>query len=341
MTSEAAPLVSVVIPVYNAERCDRRYLAEALESVANQTFRHFEMIVVDDGSTDRTAELVEQFIATHTDIPIRLKRKKNEGQSSARNLGAQIAAGEWLAFLDQDDIWLPDRLMTVVPNLNEDVDLIYTDADTIDENGEIDRVSIHGRHGFGGKQPKTRVEEALFEDVYVMPGVTTVRREFFARIGGFDEHLSGYEDDDFFVRALQVGHIGYVAVPTLKWRIYSGSYSRSHRMIDSRYYYWRKLLREQADNGHDQATAQRLTRRFLAQFLSQCSLQLQEGDPLAADNLKAALELLPFAGPVERAAFSLVRRAWNSRGRAAFYARIWFLRGLESATPPPGRSDGW
>ena len=331
--SATMPFISAIIPVYNAERCNGGYLIEALESVAAQTFRNFEVIVVDDGSTDGSVELLEQFIASHPDLTIRLERKENGGQSSARNLGAELAAGEWLAFLDQDDIWLPDRLQTVVPYLNDSVDLVYTDADTINENGEVETLGIHARLGAGGKQPKTSLSDCMYGDCFVMPGVTTVRKEMFVRIGGFDERLSGYEDDDFFVRAVQAGRIGYVPVSTLRWRFYDGNYSRSHRMVESRLYYWRKMLREYARDGDDPVRARRLTLRFLGEFLSQCSLQLKEGDPLAVDNLRAALTLLPFVGPVDRAAFGLVRWAWSARSPAALHARVWFLSGLESAAP--------
>jgi len=331
--SANTPFISAIIPVYNAERCNRRYLIEALESVAAQTFRNFEVIVVDDGSTDSSVEIVEQFIASHTGLEIRLVRKANGGQSSARNLGAERAVGNWLAFLDQDDVWLPERLQTVVPYLGDNVDLVYTDADTINEDGEVELMGIHARHRAGGKQPKTSLSDCIYDDCFVMPGIMTVRKEMFTRIGGFDEHLSGYEDDDFFVRGVQAGRIGYVPVSTLRWRFYGGNYSRSHRMVDSRLHYWRKLLGEHARDGDDPVRARRLTLRFLEQFLSQCSLQLEEGDPLAADNLKAALTLLPFVGPVDRAAFSLVRWAWSARSPAARHARIWFLWGLESPAP--------
>jgi glycosyltransferase involved in cell wall biosynthesis len=329
-----APQISVVIPVYNAERCDARYLREALESIAVQTYRNFEVIVVDDGSTDGSASLVEDFIASHPDVRMRLVRKTNGGQSSARNVGAAHAEGEWLTFLDQDDVWLPERLQIVIPYLCDNVDLVYTDADTIDEDGAVQALRIHGCCQAGGRHPKTCLADCLFEDCFVMPGITTVRREFFASVGGFDEHLSGYEDDDFFVRAVQAGRIDYVPVSTLQWRFYTGNYSNSGRMVRSRLRYWRKLLSLHGQNGVDRANTRRLTLRFLRQFLSQCSRQLAEGDPLAPENLRAAHILLPFVGPLDRTAFMMVDWAFKSSTPAATRARRWFLIGLETAVPP-------
>lgn len=325
------PLISVILPVFNALRWDADYLVEALRSVAAQTYGVFELIIVDDGSTDGSAAVVQQFIDEHPELAITFLRKENGGQSSARNLGAAHARGDWIAFLDQDDLWFPERLETVIPLLAPEVGLVYTDADTIDENGQLERAAIHMQHGAGGKQPKVCIEDALFEDVFVVPGVMTMRKDLFERIGGFDERLSGYEDDDLFLRTIQAGcRIDYVPVATLRWRMYGANYSRSRRMVDSRLYYWRKLVRDYADEGSDKTLARRITLRFFREFLTQCAMMLDEGGPLSADNLEAALELLPDLGAVDRGAFRLSEWAWRSRSRPAYYARWWFLRGLQS-----------
>jgi len=324
------PLISVIMPVYNAQRANEHYLGDAMESIAAQTYRTLELIVVNDGSTDGTAAVVEEFIAAHPELSITFLHKDNGGQSSARNLGASHARGDWLAWLDQDDLWLPHRLQTVIPYLVEGVDLVYTDADTIDEDGAVVLTAIHAQHGAGGRQPKTCLEDGLYQDIFVMPGVTTLRREVFEQIGGFDERLSGYEDDDLILRAVQAGTVGYVPVPTLRWRMYGANYSQTHRMVDSRLHYWRKLVREYTDGGLDKARARRITLRFVREFLTQCALHLEQGDSLADANLQAVAELLPYLGAVDRAAFEVTRWAWTRRSRAAFYARWWFLNGLET-----------
>jgi glycosyltransferase involved in cell wall biosynthesis len=335
--AEASPFISVIVPVYNAERFDARYLVGAFESIAAQTYREFEVIVVDDGSTDGSSPIVEQFMTAHPEIKMMLLHKANGGQSSARNVGVAHATGPWLAFLDQDDIWLPERLQASIPFLTEDIDLVYTDADTMDENGEILVQGIHSRMGAGGKHPKTSVYDCIYRDCFVTPGVMTTRKEFFQRLGGFDERLSGYEDDDLFVRAIGAGRVDYVPISTLRWRFYGENFSRSRRMVDSRLYYWEKLLRDYAGGGTDRVVARRVTLRFLREFLHQCDLQLGEGDPLAKDNLAAALKLLPYVGPIDRAAFRLVRWAWSRRGYFAGQARLWFKYGLEAALPTKQR----
>src|SRR2546430_1228645 len=114
------PLVSVILPVYNREKS----VARAVESVLAQTYRPLELIVVDDGSTDGTRGVLEQFGGR-----IALLRQPNAGAYSARNLGLRHARGELVAFIDSDDIWLPHRLSAQVPLMRRpDVGLVFGDA---------------------------------------------------------------------------------------------------------------------------------------------------------------------------------------------------------------------
>ncbi len=323
------PLFSVIMPVYNAQRSHQGYLRAALDSIAAQTYPEFELIVVDDGSTDDTLEVVESWLRAHDGLTVTTLRKTNGGQSSARNLGASHARGTWLTFLDQDDLWIPRRLESVLPLLSPDVDLVYSDADTIDAAGRLEYPRIHVTLKAGGAHPKLTLEDALYADVYVMPGVTTMRKDLFERIGGFDEELSGYEDDDLFVRAVSSARVAYYPLPTLKWRMYDHNYSRSGRMVTSRTTYWRKLMRDFADGDQAERRARLITIRFLREFLSQFIL-LQHDDPaLAAQNFEAALELVPHLGTVDRWAFAATRWAWTSKDGAAHLARWWFINGLQ------------
>src|ERR1035438_5349058 len=102
------PFVSVVVPTFNRSR----QVQSALKSVLAQTYPEFEVIVVDDGSTDGTAEALQQFISQRggNGKPIRYFFQSNQGQSAARNKGIAEARGEWIAFLDSDDVWLPEKL---------------------------------------------------------------------------------------------------------------------------------------------------------------------------------------------------------------------------------------
>jgi glycosyltransferase involved in cell wall biosynthesis len=316
------------MPVFNARRHEERHLHEALASIAAQTYRRFELIVVDDGSVDGSAALVSAFAAAHPELQLRmLLHKENGGQSSARNHGARHAGGEWLAFLDQDDQWQPFRLETVLPALTSAVDLVYTDADTIDDTGAIVLAHIHHDHHLCGVHPRRSLDEVIVRDAYVMPGVMTIRKEFYERIGGFDETLSGYEDDDLFTRAFVAGRLRYLPVSTLRWRIYDSSYSWTARMTQSRLTYWRKLLATYGSS--DPRRAYDITLRFFRDFIMHACGERQAGNPLADTDLALAEELRPHLSPVDRFAFGLTRWAWTRTSRPARFACYWFIVGSD------------
>jgi glycosyltransferase involved in cell wall biosynthesis len=332
ITVSQAPLISVIMPVYNALRANPAFLEEAMRSVFAQTYRHFELIVVDDGSTDGTGEACRRLAVEALGTPIRHLRKENGGQSSARNRGAAAASGSHLSFIDQDDVWFPDKLELVVPHLGEQVGTVYTDADTIDEHGRTGLRGIHRNHGCGSPHPKRDVEDILFKDIFVMPGLMTVRRQLFNAVGGFDEALSGYEDDDLFLRLFAGGSVVYLPASTLKWRMYLGNYSQSDRMIRSRLAYWRKLMREWAADGGDRHRAVGISVRFYCEFLRQAALQYRADDPLYRENLETARTLAPWVPRSRRWPFALAMALW------ARTARPWnvSIRLLEAAAREGG-----
>ncbi len=301
----ATPLVSVILPVFNARGSDGGFLREAVASVCSQTYRNLELIIVDDGSTDGTLDLCCEIIARRDEVPIRLYHKPNGGQSSARNAGVVVSRGEWLCFIDQDDVWYPDRLEAVLGSLSSDVDLVYSDADTIDESGWLVVLGIHRFLGAGGRHPKRRIEEILFDDVFVVPGVMTVRRTTFDEVGGFDEALSGYEDDDLFLRLFESATIEYVPRSTLRWRQHGESASRSTRMVDSRLRYWRKLMANHTDGGRDRARIRRISLRFAREMLRQANWSYCKGGAIHHENVATAQELLRYVGPRSRTVFAV------------------------------------
>ena len=148
-----APLISVVVPVYNACRTDPEFLGKALASVCSQTYRHLELLIVDDGSTDATRTICARVMESQNTLPIFYFSKENGGQSSARNFGIARARGDYVSFLDQDDMFYPEKLERVVALL-EGVDLVYTDADTIDAEDQILIREIHQAHRLGWPHPK-------------------------------------------------------------------------------------------------------------------------------------------------------------------------------------------
>src|SRR6267142_4272392 len=162
-----APLVSVVIPNYNCGR----FLAETLESVFAQTYPNVEVIVVDDGSTDDSLNVLESFAAR-----VRVVRQANQGVSAARNAGIRESRGAFVAFLDADDLWHPEKLTKQIAVFaNPAVGLVYCAVEYIDEQGRSLGTNFTGRRG------RVLRSIALLQGTIVLAGVSTavVRRECF------------------------------------------------------------------------------------------------------------------------------------------------------------------
>lgn len=303
-TSE--PLISVIMPVYNACRVDKAYFLSALESIANQTYKNIELIIVDDGCTDDTKQVCSDFLKQHPELRAHYLTKENGGQSSARNFGVLACSGEYVGFIDQDDEWYENKLEQVVPWLsNKDIDVLYTDADIIDGDDNVLYGKIHGVHRFGWPHPKKVIEDILFKDIIVMPGLMTIKKSAFELVEGFDENLSGYEDDDLFLRLFEKCKIFYLPTPTLRWRMYGDNYSFSYRMLKSRSYYWKKLLKNHTSNETDIFKVKMISLRFFWQFMNQALEQHRAGNDLYIASLKGAREIAPYLPKAQRVFFAL------------------------------------
>lgn len=178
--------VSVVIPTFNRGWI----LAEAIDSVLSQTYAPFELIVVDDGSDDDTAAVLAGFEGRITVI-----RQENRGVSAARNAGAAASTGRYLAFLDSDDLWLPEKLAVQVDYLDCRPDAMICQTEEIwIRNGK--RVHPKRRH----RKPSGWIFEASLALCLVSPSAVMMRRGLFERYGGFDESLPACEDYDLWLR---------------------------------------------------------------------------------------------------------------------------------------------
>lgn len=177
------PLVSVIITTYNR----RDFLKDALRSVLSQDYEDKEIIVVDDGSTDGSEDEVKG-------LPIRYLRKENGGISSARNAGLHIARGEFIAFLDVDDLWKKKKLSTQVAVMNETgVPLTYTDEIWI-KNGK--RINQKKRH----RKYSGHIFEHCLPLCIISASSAVINRSVFERVGLFDESLPVCEDYDMWLR---------------------------------------------------------------------------------------------------------------------------------------------
>src|SRR5688572_25867702 len=132
MNENITPEVSVIMPVYNGAR----FIQAALESVRQQTYQSIEIIIIDDGSTDQTSDVVARFVSP---FPIRYIRQKNQGQSAARNAGVLEAQSEFIAFLDVDDVWYPEKIATQVNLFQQhpEAGLVFSNAHRFKEGGQM------------------------------------------------------------------------------------------------------------------------------------------------------------------------------------------------------------
>jgi GT2 family glycosyltransferase len=180
-------------------------------------------------------------------------RKANGGQSSARNFGVGHSASALIGFLDQDDLWYPGHLATLVKPFRKPTAMplgwVYSDLAEIDETGGMMRHSI--LKGAPIEHPKRTLVGCLEADMFILPSASLIRREAFEAVGGFDEHLCGYEDDDLFLRMFRAGYGNtFLDEPLSAWRIHAASTSHTARMAESRRMYMQKLINLFPDDIH-------------------------------------------------------------------------------------------
>lgn len=200
------PQISVIVPVYNGASTIRA----TLESVLAQSFTDFELLVVDDGSTDETVAVVKGLIEARQDDRLRLYSFENAGQGESRNRGAALATGAFLSFIDADDLWTTDKLAAQWQALqdNPEAAVAYSWTDHIDEG---DRFFRNGPHlTFSGNvYPKLIVSDFVGSGSNVL-----VRREAYEAVGGFEPSLTPAEDWDLWVRL--AAKYPFVVVPKVQ-----------------------------------------------------------------------------------------------------------------------------
>ncbi len=207
------PLISVIIPVYNGEKT----LRETLESVLNQTFSEFEIIVINDGSKDSTLDIVSSI----QDARLKIFSYPNAGQSVSRNRGFSQACGEFIAFLDADDLWTPDKLEAQFNALqaNPQAAVAYSWTNHIDESGNFLRsgnnIAVTG----------DVYNQLLVRNFLEHGSNPLIRRQALTEVGGFDQALCPAEDWDMWLRLASRYHFVAVPSPQILYRVSATSMS--------------------------------------------------------------------------------------------------------------------
>jgi glycosyltransferase involved in cell wall biosynthesis len=207
------PNVSVVIPAYNAAA----FIADTVRSVLDQTYQDLEVIVVDDGSTDRTVECLQAF-----GNRIRVHQQANGGVARARHAGVQLASGAWIAFLDADDLWLPrkiERQLADAPGA-----MSYTDRYNFGARGDVPETQGELIRMRGGDLFVPLMREGNF----ITLTSVLLRRELFETMGGFYTGLNGTEDWDLWIRIAERHSISYVDEPLVRYRYHAAGISRNY-----------------------------------------------------------------------------------------------------------------
>jgi glycosyltransferase involved in cell wall biosynthesis len=206
------PNVSVIIPAYNAEA----FIADTIRSVLAQTYQDFEIIVVDDGSKDGTVAALEPFNGS-----VRVHAQANGGVAKARNTGASLASGAFIAFLDADDLWLPHKLERQLQHAT--APMTFTDRFNIGDRGDLPELQslvtpMHGGDVF---------VRLLREGNFITNTSVMMRRALFEKMGGFYTGLNGTEDWDLWIRIAERHEVGFVPEPLVKYRFHGGGISRN------------------------------------------------------------------------------------------------------------------
>lgn len=215
----SAPAVSVVIPAYNAAA----FIEKTLETVAAQTYRDFEVVVVDDGSTDGTHRVVETCLSGHG-LPGRVLRQANKKIAGARNAGIAASAGDYIALLDHDDLWLPEKLAVVMAEFarHPEADLVCHDEEVV-EDGRLVRITANG------PAAPRMYERLLFGGNALSPSAAVFRREKALSVGGFreDPEFNTVEDYDFWMRLARAARFRFIPRVLGRYQLVERRASRS------------------------------------------------------------------------------------------------------------------
>ena len=215
----SGPQVSIVIPTHNSSR----YLVKALDSVLAQTVSDFEVLVVDDGSTDDT-----ECVMRHYGAPVRYIRQQNAGVAVARNNGISESRGRYVAFLDADDVWLPFKLERQLEtiNLSSANGVCYSAFSIVSSELEPMEVSQSQRSG-------SLLESLLTRgNIVGTPSTVICERELLSEVGGFDAALSYGADWDLWLRLSVLTGFCYVDEPLVMYRQHDGNMSRSASLVE-------------------------------------------------------------------------------------------------------------
>jgi glycosyltransferase involved in cell wall biosynthesis len=234
--------ISVIIPAYNAAR----FLPDTIESVLRQSSSDWELLIINDGSQDRTGEIASQY--AEQDARIRSFDIPNAGVAAARNAGFQRSdrQSQFICYLDHDDAWLPNALESLTSALEAHPDAVAASGlpESIDATGRPaarddvraycrDRWAVEGARLI--RQPedqRTTFSCFAVRNCVITPGLMMIRRSAHEQCGAFDESLSGYDDWDMWLRLSRLGDFAFLNRTVLQYRLHESNQSRAHKTME-------------------------------------------------------------------------------------------------------------
>ncbi len=311
------PVISVIVPAYNQSR----YLGAAIGSALAQTYADLEVIVVDDGSTDKTREVALGFV----DSRVRYVFQENQGLSAARNTGIRHATGKFLTFLDSDDLFLPEKLSVLLGAFekNQALGFVAGQAVLIDEQGrELGEIFDKGI-------PEDTSELLLGNPLHV--GSVLLRREWQAKVGFFDEALRSYEDWDLWLRLARAGcPMGWVARPVSFYRFHRAQMTRlGNQMTTATFAVLDKIY---GDPGLSTAWLNRRNDAYSRAFLRAAAQAYTSTDyPRASGFMSEAVRLAPHLCADEAEPLARLAAGWANHVKTG--EPLSFLAGIYDHLP--------
>lgn len=216
------PKVSVTLTTFNG--ATRGYLGFAIESVLHQTFKGLELLIIDDGSSDNTKKYCEKYLV---DDRVKYIYQDNKGLAGARNTGIEKSQGEYICFLDDDDVWKEDKLQKQLEffEKNPDAGMVFTNLELIDEVGNGVGYQRHSANG-------DIYKELFFENIIDAPSSCMIKKGVFEEVGNFKEWMKSAEDYELWLRIAKEHKVYSINEPLVEYRVHENKMSTNHSKME-------------------------------------------------------------------------------------------------------------
>ena len=309
--SPIKPTVSINLCCYNSER----YLRETLQSIIEQTYKNWELIIINDGSSDSTESIVYEY--KDKGYPIIYQYQDNKGLGASRNEALKLSHGKYIAFIDHDDIWLPEKLEKQIPlfEKNPKYGIVICDTIFFNDNGDIKQL-------YAKKKPPTGyVFRQLMSRYFISLETVVIQRAALDSLDEwFDVRFNMVEETDLLIRIAYEWEVGYVDEPLAKWRMHnaSGTFSNKERAIEEKGLMFEKFCKK--FKGFEQKYKNEVDMNKMQLELRYALLNWESGE-----NAKARKRLKPYIFTDKRCGLTYLLTFLPS----SIYKQLYKMRGMD------------